>query len=152
MPLGRGTVVMGSHTFFFHGPYDETMALLIEARNYIEFHDVAEQRKLSPKSGSRSPMNSMRVTSRLTQVMAWLLAQKAVHAGEITREQAVAGDFSLSGGEVCSDPSGPDNQDLPPGLRSLLARSHSLYMRVDRLDAMVCADVERAAAEAAAVG
>ena len=77
---------------------------------------------------------SMRVTSRLTQVMAWLLAQKAVHAGEMSREQAASDDFALSGGEICTDPSGPDNEALPEGLRSLLERSHRLYMRVARLD------------------
>lgn len=148
MAAGRGTAVMESHTFFFNGPYDETMSLLIEARNYIAYHDVAEHRKLSPQVRLQISYESMRVTSRLTQVMAWLLAQKAVHAGEITREQAVNGDFSLSGGEICSDPSGPENEDLPAGLRSLLERSHSIYMRVDRLDAMVRADVERATAAA----
>ncbi|MBK1839892.1 DUF1465 family protein [Azospirillum sp. YIM B02556] len=142
---------MTSHTFFFNGPYDETMALLIEARNYIAYHDAAEHRKLPPQVRLQISYESMRVTSRLTQVMAWLLAQKAVHAGEMTKEQAASEDYALSGGEICSDPSGPDNEELPSGLRSLLERSHSLYMRVHRLDHMVRADVEREAA-AAAVG
>jgi len=144
--------VIASHTFFFNGPYDETMALLIEARNYIAYHDMSEHRKLSPQVRLQISYESMRVTSRLTQVMAWLLAQKAVHAGEITREQAASGDFSLSGGEICSDPSGPDNLDLPAGLRSLLERSHGLYMRVERLDTMVRLDVERAAEAEAVAG
>ncbi|MBP2228034.1 regulator of CtrA degradation [Azospirillum agricola] len=144
--------MMVSHTFFFNGPYDETMALLIEARNYIAYYDVSEHRKLSPQVRLQISYESMRVTSRLTQVMAWLLAQKAVHAGEITREQAAGGDFSLTGGEICSDPSGPENEELPAGLRSLLERSHNLYMRIDRLDSMLRADVQRAAEAEAAVG
>ena len=77
-----------THTFFFNGPYDETMALLIEARNYIAYHDAAEHRKLPPQVRLQISYESMRVTSRLTQVMAWLLAQKAVHAGEMTKAQA----------------------------------------------------------------
>ena len=119
---------------FFNGTYDETMALLIEARNYIAYHESGDHRHLPPHVRLQIAYESMRVTSRLTQVMAWLLAQKAVHAGEITQEQAASEEFALSGGEICSDGSGPENEDLPSGLRSLLERSHRLYMRVARLD------------------
>lgn len=125
---------MMEHPTFFNGPYDETMALLIEARNYIAYHDAVSHRALPPHVRLQISYESMRVTSRLTQVMAWLLAQKAVHAGEMTAEQAASDDFALSGGEVCTDPAGPENEDLPSGLRSLLERSHRLYMRVERLD------------------
>lgn len=136
----------GSRTFFFNGPYDETMALLIEARNYIAYHEAADHRSLPPHVRLQISYESMRVTSRLTQVMAWLLAQKAVHAGELTKEQGASEEFALSGGEVCSDPSGPENENLPAGLRSLLERSHKLYMRVARLDEMVRDQVQQAAA------
>jgi regulator of CtrA degradation len=131
---------MGSPTFF-NGPYDETMALLIEARNYIAYHEAFDQQNLPPHIRLQISYESMRVTSRLTQVMAWLLAQKAVHAGEISREQGASEEFALSGGEICTDPSGPDNEGLPAGLRSLLERSHKLYMRVARLDQMVRMEV-----------
>jgi len=132
---------------FFNGTYDETMALLVEARNYIAYHDAMEHRQqLPPHVRLQISYESMRVTSRLTQVMAWLLAQKAVHAGEITREEAAGDEWCLSGGEICTDPSGPDNTHLPSGLRSLLERSHNLYMRVSRLDEMVRQDVSRAVA------
>jgi regulator of CtrA degradation len=124
-------------TAYFHRTYDETMALLIETRNYIAFHEAGDQRALAPHARLQASYESMRVTSRLTQVMAWLLAQKAVYAGELTPEQGASDEFALSGGEVCSDPSGPDNESLPRGLRSLLDRSHRLYTRVSRLDEMV---------------
>lgn len=140
---------MVSHTFFFNGPYDDTMALLVEARNYIAYHDAAEHRKLSPQVRLQISYESMRVTSRLTQVMAWLLAQKAVHAGEISKAKGVSVDFALSGGEVCTDGSGPENEELPAGLRSLLERSHRLYQRVERLEQMVRDEVERSGDEAA---
>jgi len=125
--------VIASATFF-NGTYDETMALLIEARNYIAYHEAGDHRHLPPHVRLQISYESMRVTSRLTQVMAWLLAQKAVHAGEITQEIAASDEFALSGGEICSDPSGPENEELPSGLRSLLERSHRLYMRAHRLD------------------
>ncbi|MGQ9366755.1 DUF1465 family protein [Azospirillum sp. ST 5-10] len=124
---------MNGHPTFFNGPYDETMTLLVEARNYIAYHEAIDQRGRPPHVRLQVSYEAMRVTSRLTQVMAWLLAQKAVHAGEMTEAQASDG-YALTGGEICTDPSGPENEELPTGLRSLLERSHRLYMRVERLD------------------
>lgn len=129
-------------TTFFNRSYDETMSLLVEARNYVAYQEPYDQSRLSIHARLQVSYESMRVTSRLTQVMAWMLAQKAVFAGEITQAQAVGGDFALSGGMVCVDPSGPDNPELPSGLRSLLARSHSLYMRTTRLEEMVRRNVQ----------
>lgn len=122
---------------FIDKAYDETMSLLVEARNYVAFQEGVDQRSLGPSQRLQVSYESMRVTSRLTQVMAWMLAQKAVYAGEMTQARAVGEEFALSGGDICSDPSGPDNAELPTGLRSLLERSHSLYMRVSRLEDMV---------------
>ncbi len=128
---------MNGPTAFFNRAYEETMGLLVEARNYVAYQEAADQRTLVPTLRLQASYESMRVTSRLTQVMAWMLAQKAVHAGELTQAQAVGDDYALSGGQVCSDPSGPDNPGLPSALRSLLERSHSLYMRTSRLEEMV---------------
>ena len=132
---GDGLVI--GPTAYFHRTYDETMGLLIEARNYAIYHDSIDSRILSPQTRLQVSYESLRVTSRLTQVMAWLLAQKAVHAGELTLEQVASEDYALSGGAVCTDPSGPENEALPNGLRSLLERSLHLYVRVARLDQQV---------------
>jgi len=121
------------------------MTLLIEARNYIAFTEAHDQRRLSLNTRLQVSFESMRVTSRLTQVMAWLLAQKAVTAGELTQEDLASEQYALSGGSICSDPSGPENEELPRGLRSLLERSYLLYVRVSRLDEMVRESVLRRA-------
>jgi len=121
-------------TTYLNKTYNETMALLIEARNYVAYREPIEQRSLPFHTRLQVSYESLRVTSRLTQVMAWLLASRAVHAGEITTEQLTSEQFALSGGTICSDASGPDNMDLPHGLRSLLFRSHQLYQRVARLE------------------
>lgn len=136
---------MQSQPTFFSGPYDETMALLIEARNYVAFHESVDYRRLPPRVRLQVSYESMRVTSRLTQAMAWLLAQKAVHAGELTIAQAASEEYALSGGDICLDPSGPENEELPVGLRGLLERSHQLYVRVARLDDLVRREARRAA-------
>jgi regulator of CtrA degradation len=119
---------------FFNRTYDETMSLLLEARNYIAYQETVEQQTLDAEMRLRISYESMRITSRLTQVMAWLLAQKAVHAGEMTAREAASEEYALAGHDVCAEPSGHDDGRLPPGLRSLLVRSHALYMRISRLE------------------
>lgn len=128
---------MTGQTSYFSRTYDETMALLIEARNYVAFQEANDQRRMPFNQRLQVSYESMRVTSRLTQVMAWLLAQKAVHAGELSAAQAASDEFALSGGSVCSDRGGLDLPELPRTLHSLLDRSHHLYVRVSRLEDMV---------------
>lgn len=122
---------------FFSGPYDEAMALVMEARGYAARMVGPEARRLEPGSRLQASFESMRVTSRLTQVMAWLLAQKAVFAGEITLADLASEQYALSGEEVCLAVGGAADAGLPRQLRSLLDRSHRLYQRVARLDEMV---------------
>ncbi len=128
---------MSGPTAFFHHTYDEAMALLIEARNYAAYRVPTDNRTLSPYTRLQITYESLRVTSRLTQVMAWLLTQKAFYAGELTYEQMASDEFALSGGDICLDPTGPENDALPGGLRSLLDRTYRLYIRVSRLDQQV---------------
>ena len=120
---------------YYHRTYDETMALLIEARNYAAFHHETHQRDIAPAARLFVSYESLRVTSRLSQVMAWLLAQKAVDAREISAEHGTGEAFALLDDAASRDPLGPENPMLPSGLRNLLARSHSLYLRVLRLEA-----------------
>lgn len=119
---------------FFGGTYDEAMALMVEARNYMSYVEHRERRKVEAAAGLRMSCEAMRVTSRLTQVMAWLLMQRAVHEGEVSPDDALAEPNRLSGLDVCLDDSFADDQTLPGGLRSLLNRSLSLYQRIARLE------------------
>lgn len=128
---------MNGSTAFFNRTYDEAMGLLVEARDYMAYQEAKDQRGLPAHARLQVSYESLRVTSRLTQVMAWLLAQKAVHAGELTAEQVASDEYALAGGDICSDPSGPENEQLPTRLRDLLDRSHRLYMRVTRLDRQI---------------
>lgn len=125
---------------FFNRTYEETLALLEEARFYVADGAPAEAAALPAEARLRFARESMRVTSRLTQVMAWLLAQKAVHAGEISHAEAADPDYALAGQSVCAAADPALARGLPAHLRSLLDRSHALYTRVARLDAMVRGD------------
>jgi regulator of CtrA degradation len=137
--IWSGDLATGSarHAPYVERTFDDTMVLLVEARNYLAHREAADGVGLGPDVRLVACCESMRVTSRLTQVMAWLLAQKAVQAGEISEREAVSDRFALSAPSTCLDVAGQDNMDLPAGLRSLLDRSRRLYVRVSRLEAMV---------------
>lgn len=126
-----------SPPIFIHRTYDETMTLMIEARNYMAYVERREREQAGGVAGLRMSCEAMRVTSRLTQVMAWLMMQRAVHEGEVPVNDALAEPNRLSGGDVCLDETFSADQSLPGGLRSLLDRSLRLYQRVARLEAQM---------------
>src|SRR3546814_13409827 len=79
----------------------------------------------------------MRITSRMTQIIAWMLCQRAVQSGEMTQERALSEEFAIGGDDVCLDDRWTDDGRLPPGIRGLLDRSLRLFVRVRRLDEML---------------
>ena len=121
-----------TETVFFGRTYGEAMNLLIEARDYFADTDAHGRITLAPLGRLEMCLETLRLTARLTQVMAWLLAQRAVHAEEMELEEALA--EPLAEIDICMEAAGHDNPDLPPRLSDLLGRSHLLYVRVARLD------------------
>lgn len=119
---------------FFDRLYDNARDLTVEARNYIAFGSEAEKAHLTPELTLEFSKESTRLTSRLVEIMAWVLTEKAVHAGEITRDEADTPALRLTGMKVNMDPNGHENPQLPIGLRDLLQRSYSLYEQVVNLD------------------
>jgi regulator of CtrA degradation len=125
-----------------HKTLDETMALLVRARDYMSYAVPSAQPGLLPAERLQISCEAMRVTARLSHVMAWLLAQKAVQAGEISPVAAAAA-YSLNAEDMCLLEGGAEaSAALPEGLRDLLEKSRALYIRVTRLDQLV----QRAAA------
>jgi regulator of CtrA degradation len=117
---------------FFGKTYGEAMSLLIEARDYLTHREPIDRSALVAEDRLRVCSETMRLTSRLMQVMAWLLAQRAVYEGEISQDRALEGHGALAGVEICMRDEG--TEDLPQRLASLLDRSRRLYIRVARLD------------------
>lgn len=128
-PVDTGAVVL-----HIDGPYRDTLVLLEEAR------DLAVSGRIKSWNGSQSAdrlrvsCESMRITARLTQCMAWLLVQRAVREGELSREEALRTEYRLDGQEVCDDGSAEHHGFLPDELRDLMRRSRTLYSRISRLD------------------
>ena len=78
----------------------------------------------------------MRLTARLSEIMAWVMVHKAVASGEMTAEQAQSGKYHLSAHDVCL----AGNRDQPSAcserLGGMLDRSRDLYSRVIKMDQM----------------
>ena len=124
---------MQAETAVFTRTYDETLGLIVEARNYVAH--------MRPTCELRSSCEALRVTSRLTQAMAWLMLQRAVVDGEISPIEACEEHNRVSGQSVCLDVTCANDDRLPPGLKSLMRRSLHLYERILRLEEMVIARV-----------
>src|SRR3546814_13792230 len=78
-------------------------------------------------------LEATRMTTQITQVIAWLMIQKAIAGGELAWSEATRPEHRLGGRAVCFDGAGTGNARLPETLRALLDRSHRLYVRVSRL-------------------
>lgn len=75
-------------------------------------------------------MEAMRVTVRLTQVMGWLMLQKAALADETIQPT----NLPILEGEACLESAAEDDEEIPYRLRELLKESRELYVRVMRLE------------------
>lgn len=122
---------------FLDGTYREALALTREARDYVLHQERRDKAGLPPDQQLVASCESLRLTARLTQVVSWLLVQKAVQAGELNRDEAAAPELRLSGREVCAVTEPAGSIEMPARLGELLQRSHALYSRVERLDALL---------------
>lgn len=118
----------------FNGTYDEAFDLLVEARNYVERSLPAFKYGPRPPDPATVTKETLRLTSRITQVMAWLMAQRAVQNGEIDAEEFAHDRYRVEGQSVCLKQAIEKMDDLPAEFSDLMDRSYNLYSRVLRLD------------------
>ena len=130
----RSAVLDAQPTAFFSKTYDEALDLVEAARSYLKVLEPIDRRSLPVPERLRLCSETMRMTARLTQIMAWLLSQRAVHAGEISRAEALSDQQVLTEVDVCMARDDQDWRGLPKRLVALLDKSHRLYIRVARLD------------------
>jgi regulator of CtrA degradation len=119
--------------------YTEAMLLADEARSYFDMSGRADRDSLDPIDRVGFSCESLKVTTRLMHVIAWLLTQRAVEAGELSPSQARRPARRL--GES------PDSDEallpkLPESAAALIHASRDLYARVKRLDEAVVQSVE----------
>ena len=111
--------------------YVDAMVLADEARGYFDEDGRADREALDPMARVGFSCESLKVTTRLMHIIAWLLTQRAVDAGEMEPRAALDPSRRL-GPAPASDATTVGG--LPPLARGLIEASTELYRRVARLD------------------
>lgn len=111
--------------------YTEAMLLADEARAYFDVAGREERDSLDPFARVGFACESLKVTTRIMHIVAWLLTQRAIETGELLSGEGARAEGRL-GHASDSDPL--VIAQLPPAAQRLVATSTDLYMRVSRLD------------------
>jgi len=140
--VSRGDVLVDFMARFttsepFHRVFQEGMGLVEETAAYLDGPGRREVRSLGRQGAIAYATESMRLTTRLMQLASWLLLQRAVSAGELTREAAEVEQERINLGEVGPGHRLDGAERLPAGLNLLVDRSLRLHERVVTLDAML---------------
>jgi regulator of CtrA degradation len=111
--------------------YIDAMVLADEARGYFDQRGRADRDSLDPIARVCFSCESLKVTTRLMHVIAWLLTQRAVDAGEMAAREALDPSRRLGPAPV-SDLDAVET--MPKAAKGLIEASTELYRRVERLD------------------
>lgn len=121
---------------FMPALFHETMDMIFDSYEYFQIQDAIDDGQ-TPSYLRHIISNEMsRITMRLTSVMAWLMARKAVSAGQLTDEEASEA-YRIDGVEHCMEINPEVEAILPEYLTELLGKSYALYERVWRLDCQI---------------
>lgn len=112
--------------------YVESMLLADEARGYFDDAGRGDRDTLDAIGRVVFSCESMKVTTRLMHVIAWLLTQRAVLAGEISPRDALDPARRLGEGPATDDAT---IDGLPDAAKVLVVASIDLHRRVGRFDA-----------------
>src|SRR5437762_12697558 len=111
--------------------YTEAMLLADEARSYFDDAGRDDRVMLEPFARVGFACESLKVTTRIMHIVAWLLTQRAVESGEIPMIEGRRPERRLGNAQE-SDPI--VLATLPPSAQRLISASAELYARVQRLD------------------
>lgn len=125
-----------AHIAQFKNPaYSEALDLLSEAHTYISYRQAMDESKMTPRQRLLMSYETMRLTARLTQIMAWLMMQRAMQQGDMSREETgFEPEIEVSSGVLALDDRELEENELPRGLKYLMDKSHNLYVRIQRLE------------------
>ena len=110
--------------------YTEAMLLADEARSYFDGGGRDHRLGLEPMLRIALSVEALKVTTRLMHIVAWLLTQRAIEAGELGRDQACSEARHL-GDAPTSDPEAI--APLPEAAIQIIRASVDLFARVGRL-------------------
>lgn len=111
--------------------YTEAMLLADEARSYFDDAGRDDRATLEPFARVGFACESLRVTTRIMHIVAWLLTQRAIESGEIPMRDGRRRETRLGHAQE-SDPAVV--AQLPEAAQRLIGASADLYARVKRID------------------
>ena len=111
--------------------YTEAMLLADEARSYFDDAGRDERAMLEPFARVGFACESLKVTTRIMHIVAWLLTQRAIESGEIPTLHGRRPERKLGNAQE-SDPAVVSQ--LPESAQRLIAASSDLYARIKRID------------------
>ena len=129
----------------FTALFREGMGLVEETATYLDGKGREESRRLTRHGSLLYATESMRLTTRLMQLASWLLLQRAVGEGELSRLQAERDKARITLKDMQPASSTESLADLPQGLNALIARSLRLQERICHLDRQITASASGAA-------
>lgn len=128
----------GLHRRLVDGLYLEAMVMADEARSYFDGGSALDDGIADPLRRVSFACESLKVTTRLMHVIAWLLSQRAWQRGEIGDHDLADDKYRL--GRAAETDAGLAG-GFPFAARSLIEASQELYHRVarlqDRMDMML---------------
>ena len=113
--------------------FREGMALVEETAAYLDGPGREDSRVAARDVALAYASESMRLTTRLMQMTSWLLLQRAVNEGELTRAEAEREHRKVAIA-VQDSAVNARSVNLPETLRDLLERSQRMQDRIVRLD------------------
>ena len=111
--------------------YTEAMVLADEARAYFDDIGKDERLTLEPFARVGFACESLKVTTRIMHIVAWLLTQRAIETGELHQTDGRRPERRL-GHATTSDPTVV--AQMPLAAQRLISTSSDLYARLQRLD------------------
>jgi regulator of CtrA degradation len=123
-----------AHSDQFDKVFKHGMALVERAAAYLDGPGRQESKSLKSPLTLVYATESMRLTTRLLELASWLLIRRGVKDGELTQAEA-----AVRRERVKLQPLGRPShvkqfEDLPQGLRDLIAESFALNDRILQLD------------------
>ncbi len=121
--------------------YVEAMVLADEARSYFDSFGQLDRDHLTPLQRVSFSCESLKVTTRLMHIIAWLLSKRAIAVGEFEQRGTLSPTLRLGEAAVSDEKT---LAALPADARALIEASTELYSRIKRLDANLGADIHPA--------
>ena len=145
--VGKNSITVCFGQYFassdkFDAVFEEGMALVEKTALYLDGEGRRQAKSLKQPLAVIYTTESMRLTTRLLDLSAWLLIQRSLKRGEISRRDAIAkrGDLKFRPFGCISHIKQLDR--MPAGLQSLIRESYALSNRIHQIDRALKGDAD----------